>query len=46
MAISTVKVEGLNRASGYVSLLHLNTSRWNPGLSLLPPGSRVSARAT
>lgn len=26
--------------------LRLDTSRWNSGLALLPPGSRVPARAT
>lgn len=46
MAISTVKVEDLNRARRCVLPLRLATSRWNSGLALLPPGSRVPARAT
>ena len=46
MAISTVKVEDLNRATGCDLPLRLDTSRWNSGLALLPPGSRVPARAT
>ena len=46
MAISTVKVEDLNRATGRDLPLRLDTSRWNSGLALLPPGSRVPARAT
>ena len=31
---------------GCVLPLRLCTSRWNPGLALLPPGSQVRARAT
>ena len=47
MAVSTAKrVEDLNRARGYALPLRLDTSRWNPGLALLLPGSLVSARAT
>jgi hypothetical protein len=46
MAISTVKVEDLNRAKGCDLPPGLHTSRWNSGLALLPPASRVLARAT
>lgn len=46
MAISTVKVEDLNRATGCDLPSRLGTSRWNSGLALLPPDSRVPARAT
>ncbi|CAM2190996.1 hypothetical protein BC2230_90240 [Burkholderia cepacia] len=46
MAISTVKFEDLNRAKGCELPLRLDTSRWNSGLALLPPGSWVPARAT
>lgn len=35
MAISTVKVEDLNRAMGCDLPLRLDTSRWNSGLALL-----------
>ncbi|CAM2192446.1 protein of unknown function [Paraburkholderia kururiensis] len=43
---STVKVEDLNRAGRCALPLRLLTFRWNSGLALLPPGSRVPARAT
>jgi hypothetical protein len=46
MAVSTVKIEDLNRAAGCAVPLWLDTSRWNSGLALLPPGFRVPARAT
>ncbi|SIT46550.1 conserved hypothetical protein [Paraburkholderia ribeironis] len=36
----------LNRAKGCALPLRLGTSRWNSGLALLPPGSRIPARAT
>ena len=46
MAISTVKDEDLNWATGRDLPLRLDTSRWNSGWALLPLGSRVPARAT